>query len=258
MGGVVDVEIIGNVGGGIGLYFNKYYENKRGVKFKIVEYLNKQRVKILFEEPFIHTKWVESKHIRNGFGIRSPYEKLTLGVGYMGEGVYSSKNSPDSYSIWANMLKRCYSEVFQNRHPSYKGCTVCEEWHDYQVFAEWYVSHNSYGLRYDLDKDLLLEGNRVYSPETCCMIPEEINIAIAKQGNSANGLPIGIQRQGVSTFRADYAGLKGDRYIGAFSSIGEALAAYKKAKKGYILELAEKWKYLVSLEVYESLLSLEI
>lgn len=252
------MEIMGNIGGGIGLYYGKHYENKRGVKFKILDYVNKQKVKIVFEEPFVHTKWVEAKHIRNGFGIRSPYEKLILGAGCLGEGVYNSKNSVDAYSVWHNMLKRCYSKAFQGRHPSYVGCTVCDEWLNFQVFAEWYYNHESYGFGYDLDKDLLVDGNRIYSPEFCCMLPEELNVFISKRGNSENGLPTGVQRQGVDTFRADFGRFGRSHYIGAFNNIDDALIAYKKAKRGVFLELTEKWKYLVAVDVYESILNFEV
>lgn len=252
------MEIMGNIGGGVGLYYGKVYENKRGVKFKILEYVNRQKVKIVFDEPFIHTKWVSAKHIRNGFGIKSPYEKLQLGVGYLGEGIYNSKNSVDAYSVWQNMLKRCYSDVFQDRHPSYVGCTVCEEWHNFQNFAEWYYNHESYGLGYDLDKDLLVRGNKVYSPDTCCMLPEEINVFITKKGSDKNGLPTGVKPQGVNTFRADFGRFGRSNYIGAFDNVEEALAAYKKVKRQAFLELTEKWKYLVAVDVYESLLNFEV
>lgn len=252
------MEIMGNIGGGIGLYYGKQYENKRGVKFKILEYVNRQKVKIVFEEPFVHTKWVEAKHIRNGFSIRSPYEKLILGVGCLGEGVYNSKNSADAYSVWHNMLKRCYSKAFQGRHPSYVGCTVCEEWLNFQVFAEWYYNHESYGFGYDLDKDLLVDGNRVYSPEFCCMLPKNINTAISKQGSLDNGFPIGVKRDSLNRFRADCSAQSGSGYIGCFTSIEDAHKAYVKVKKQTIIDLAEKWKYLVAVDVYESLKGWEV
>ena len=251
-------EIIGIIGGGIGLFYGRTYENKRGVKFKVVEYLGKQKTKIVFEEPFTHYKWVEAKHIRNGFGIRSPYEKLCLGVGYLGEGIYNMSNSKDAYSIWTNMLMRCYSDVFQTRHPSYKGCTVDSDWHNFQVFAEWYYSHESYGLGYHLDKDLLEYGNREYSEHSCCMLPQVLNVLISKQGNLNNGFPIGVKRQGFNSFRVDLQYGDKNAYLGAFDSVEKAQAVWKDAKIAKIKELAEEWKYLVTVDVYESLINLEV
>lgn len=252
------MEIIGNLGVGTGLYYNKYYENVRGVKFKIVRYESKKKTRIMFEKPFIHYKWVESKHIRNGRGIRSPYEKLCLGVGYLGEGFYNSKNSKDAYSIWTNMMKRCYSESFQKRHPSYRGCTVHPDWHNFQLFAEWYYNHESYGMGYMLDKDLLEYGNREYSPLSCCMIPRILNVLISKQGNLKNGLPVGVRKQGINTFRADLQFGDRNKYLGAFKTKEQALATWRDAKRGKIKEVAEEWKYLVAVDVYESLINLEV
>lgn len=77
------------------------------------------------------------------------------------------------YYRWEKMLRRCYSEHYQKINPSYIGCSVCPEWLYFSKFRLWMVTQNWEGL--ELDKDLLVVGNRVYSPDTCCFISHKIN-----------------------------------------------------------------------------------
>ena len=41
------------------------------------------------------------------------------------------------YITWTHMLQRCYSEKSQLKHPTYKGCTVCDEWLIFSNFKTW-------------------------------------------------------------------------------------------------------------------------
>lgn len=115
--------------------------------------------------------------------FKSPYRKLSHG-GHFGVGPY--KESQKSYgvlvySVWSHMMKRCYSQS----DPSYalygaKGVSVCEEWHCYQLFADWYVKNipKSDGCL-QLDKDLLSGVVKIYSPETCCFLTAKENSLVS-------------------------------------------------------------------------------
>lgn len=74
------------------------------------------------------------------------------------------------------MFVRCYDDKYQLRQPTYIGCSVSDDFCNFQNFAEWY-SHYKYKCKYplEIDKDLLYEGNKIYSPKTCCLLPKEIN-----------------------------------------------------------------------------------
>jgi hypothetical protein len=77
---------------------------------------------------------------------------------------------------WDDMFLRCYSEKKQVRHPSYIDCTVAPEFHRYQNFCEWAAGQVGVDQSgWQLDKDILVRGNTVYSPETCCFVPSVIN-----------------------------------------------------------------------------------
>lgn len=95
------------------------------------------------------------------------------GVGYHGSIDVDCKSK--SYIKWHDMMNGYYNDKFHDRQPQYKGYTVGEEWHNYGNFKIWYEK-NKYGTKsLDLDKDILLKGNTIYSPETCCLVPHFIN-----------------------------------------------------------------------------------
>ena len=79
------------------------------------------------------------------------------------------------------MIDRCYSDKYHEKRPSYRNCEVCEEWQDFQVFAEWYDNnHPDDGGNYHLDKEIMVDGNRVYSPHTCMFVTCYENTSKAK------------------------------------------------------------------------------
>lgn len=79
------------------------------------------------------------------------------------------------------MLRRCYDKEFQLKNKSYQGCTVCEEWHNFQNFAEWFYQNYFDGAC--LDKDLLCCGNKTYSPDKCCLITRSLNSFLVVNNN---------------------------------------------------------------------------
>jgi hypothetical protein len=114
--------------------------------------------------------------IRNG-SVMDRNKKTVFGVGFIGYGEYSTRDIK-AYKCWNRMLERCYSERWHKSKPTYIGCKVCEDWHNYQVFAKWYFeNHPQDGGDYHLDKDLGCYGmnGKIYSPETCIFVPPEIN-----------------------------------------------------------------------------------
>ena len=80
------------------------------------------------------------------------------------------------YVTWGSMLERCYSERLHQSRPTYKGCTVCTEWLSFNSFRCWMIEQHHKGMQ--LDKDFLVEGNKVYSPDTCIFIHTKVNTFI--------------------------------------------------------------------------------
>lgn len=107
------------------------------------------------------------------------YQRGMFGVGYKGcekRDLYSK-----CYIKWQNMLQRCYDEnVHKKWKPEYKDKTVCEEWLNFANFKIWYDEHCIYGNQIDLDKDILVKGNKEYSPENCVLVEHYINTLFEK------------------------------------------------------------------------------
>jgi hypothetical protein len=109
------------------------------------------------------------------------------GVGYLGEGEYKSRENGSktrAYSMWYSMIRRCYS--YRNEtgkgESSYYNCEVCEEWHNFQNFAKWFNEnyYEVHGELMTLDKDILVHNNKIYSPQTCLIVPNSINCLFIK------------------------------------------------------------------------------
>ena len=139
------------------------------------------------------------------------------------------------YRVWMDMLQRCYSPKFQERRPTYKGCSVSEEWLRFSNFRAWMEAQDFEGKQ--LDKDLLFEGNKVYSKETCAFVTSEVNSFTSDCGASRGEWLIGVDwNKGVEKFRSKCSNpfTKKLEHLGLFLDELEAHQAWLKRK----LELA--------------------
>ena len=165
-----------------------------------------------------------------------------------------------AYKKWSHMMTRCYSENYQNKMPTYKGCTVSEEWKDFDSFYEDFIKiPNSNRLDYELDKDILVRGNRVYSKNTCCMIPRKINALMFKPKKDTK-LPTGITRchYNPKIYIATIS-LKGKNIsLIRTKNLDEAFQAYKKAKEAEIKRVAEAHREVIDENVYKALITWEV
>ena len=109
---------------------------------------------------------------------KNPYTPNIHGIGYFGENDYGIiKNHRRAYEIWSNMMARCYSDNYHIKYPTYKNVMVCDDWCNFQNFGKWF--NDNYIEGYHLDKDLLSEEAKIYSPETCIFIPPIVNTFLA-------------------------------------------------------------------------------
>ena len=119
-----------------------------------------------------------------------------LGIGYIGEGKYKSKENGKNtrvYKTWKNMLQRCYDSKYHEEKPTYINCSVSEEFHNFQNFGEWdeYNFYQIEGQQMCLDKDILVKHNKLYSPDTCIYVPKTINSLFVKRQNDRGKSAIG-------------------------------------------------------------------
>lgn len=196
--------------------------------------------------------------------VKDPMLPIICGVGYIGirRGKNSSPSKSPAYRTWHNMIKRCYDPSIHEGHPTYKECLVCEEWHCFATFEEWFNK----ACRYEdwcLDKDILVKGNKIYSPETCCFVPNEINTLFTKRQKHRGKTPIGVhyckpQRRFKECYKAFLTKGKENGYIGTFATPEEAFNAYKVAKEAWIKEVADKWKDQLDPKVYKAMCEYQV
>lgn len=156
----------------------------------------------------------------------------------------------DAYQHWTSMIERCYGPNTAYGHP-----IVCEEWRYFSKFKEWFNIRHVDG--WHLDKDLFSNGEKIYSPTTCCLVPNEINALFRKKERN-DGLPTGVYLFRDKKFTA-HLGEEGKAiYLGVFNTKEEAFQAYKVAKEAYIKEVADKWKDNIEPRVYEAMYNYEV
>ena len=139
------------------------------------------------------------------------------------------------YQTWVDMLARCYSAKFQEHYPTYKGCTVSDEWLTFSNFKNWMMAQDWEGLQ--LDKDLLFEGNKVYSAERCVFVTGVVNSFTSDRGSKRGEWKIGVSWHKASEkFRAQCNNhfTKKLEHLGLFTCEQQAHNAWLKRK----LELA--------------------
>ena len=139
------------------------------------------------------------------------------------------------YRTWKGMLKRCYSAKYQERQPTYKGCSVSEDWWRFSNFRAWMAAQDFEGMQ--LDKDILFEGNKVYSKETCVFVTRSVNLFTTDSGASRGEWMIGVSwRKDKDKFEAQVNNpfTKKQEKLGLFIDELEAHQAWLERK----LELA--------------------
>lgn len=180
------------------------------------------------------------------------------GVGYMGNNteLKSSCNGKKCpiYDTWYRIIERCYSKKLHERFPTYIGCYTSEEFTDYSKWRVWY---DSYPYKYDgwqLDKDLLAKGNKIYSSETCVFLPHIINSTLTKSNKTRGNYLIGVYFDTHNNKFKSYLSKRGKKMsLGYFENEMDAHLAYKTAKEEYLKELAEEYKGRLDPKAYNAL-----
>jgi hypothetical protein len=237
--------------------------NTYGSLMIVDEYNNSQDVWVRFPQSNI-VKCTYQQFV-NG-SVKNVYDKSVFGIGFIGEGDYKPVVNGDptiQYITWNAMLMRCYSKKFHEKQPTYKDCTIAEEWLNFQTFAKWY-DENYYevdGHRMHLDKDILVKGNKVYSPETCVFVPQFINTLFLKRQYHRGNLPIGVKvcTRNPKKFESQARNNTGKRnYLGVYDTPEEAFNAYKSYKEELIRQIAEEYKDCTPHTLYNALLNYKV
>lgn len=218
--------------------------NKYG-ELEVLELLPKQKLTVRFANTGTVTTTTQSQ-VRRGT-VRDAYAPSVYGVGYAGEGVSTKDANGKSntvYSIWRQMLSRCYNKDNPKYHRyGGRGYYVCEEWHNYQNYYEWYKENYIEGFQ--VDKDLTSPESKCYSPETCSFVPYHINTMLTSNVARRGKYPVGVAHYPSSKKNnlivqicQKRDGIKTNKVLGYFSDVVEAFETYKEAKEEQIRKAA--------------------
>lgn len=181
----------------------------------------------------------------------TPHRQNTLvcGVGFCDVKCYDNGKLSTWYKTWASILSRGHSDREKARHNGvYKDCSVDPRWHKASRFKKWFDKHYVEG--YHLDKDILVPGNKVYGPDTCCFVPRQINLLFIAQKKTSNasklsvdwprGLTWAKHAKKILVCMSMYGKLKN---LGRFAleDYTSALACYNAAKRDHIISVAREY-----------------
>ena len=257
--------------------------NNQGCLMKIVEYNSIRNVIVEFQDKYKCQKKTQWDYFQKG-SIDNPYHPSVCGVGMHGikYPICVNGKKTKEYIAWKDMLYRSCSD--KNKLPksqiAYINVTCCKEWLLFENFYEWLHSQENFEVwksnkGFALDKDILVKGNKVYSPETCCLVPERVNALFVRaygKDKKTTGLPIGVKKDNskyncakpyyATYWSKDVVSQNGSHHIflGSAKTPEEAFQIYKQYKEAYIKQVTQEEydKGTISKKCYEAMMRWEV
>lgn len=230
-----------------------------GSIMRIIEYDNANNISVEFQDEFQYHVHTTYRNFQKGH-VSNPGLRIMYGRGYIGQGKYLptyNKKSTKARDAWSRMFDRCYNPNYILLYPTYNEAEVCEEWYNFQNFAEWFYQ-NEYDVgdqSLEVDKDWLSVGNKLYCPEKCCLAPNIINTCILTHKKIKYlDLPVGVSPTASGRYKArcSYYGERKD--LGTYNTIQEAEQAYWQFKIKYVEQLAQEYKNVIPNSLYMALM----
>lgn len=243
--------------------------NNQGCLMRIVEYNNANDIIVEFQDNYkamVHTLY---KNFKLG-NVKNPYCASVYGVGMIGE-KYPAKidgRHTKEYKAWQSMLSRCFDKKYKTKEPSYQNVSCCDEWLLFENFYEWlhkqanfkkWLNNNGWAI----DKDILIKDNEFYSPDTCCLVPKNINSLFTNRVNYRGSLPIGVSiNKNTGKYVAECSNpfINKKEHLGSYLTKENAFQTYKKYKENIIKKVAkiEYSKGNITKQCYEAMLDYKV
>lgn len=220
-------------------------ESNQYGKFEIVEIRNMKDIDIVFVATG-YKSTTTAAVIRKG-QVMDRLMPNIFGVGFIGDGKHTSRykgvHNP-AHSTWVNIIGRCYDPYTINKNLCYSDCFVCDEWHNFQSFADWYnKNHPNDGKEYCIEKDIKNIGNKIYSPENCMFVTRDVNGFVLDSGASRGKYLIGaswLERLGKFQANCNNPFTRKMDYLGIFSSELDAHMKWRSEKYNHAIKLANQ------------------
>jgi len=219
--------------------------NASGLLMKIVNFRNVHDIDIEFEDGYVAKNRRYNK-FKDG-SINNPYYCSLHGVGYYGDTsseIYKKYAGTKAVTMWKGMIKRSFSKLELKHKIAQRSNEVSEDFKCLVNFLKFYDENAYYiGEELALDKDLLsLKGRRLYSSETCCLLPDRLNNLINVTHAKQSSEPTGVCKRENGQFGAKVLIDKKPVNLGTFDTPEEAFLAYKTAKEAYVKQVADEYK----------------
>lgn len=233
--------------------------NNQGELMTITDYINTNNIVVKFEQTkqIKHTNY---QTFKKGT-IKDNFYPSVENRGYIGGATttYGNRNIKRSYRVWVDIFIRCYDENYREKFPTYVDCEICDEWLCYANFEKWY-NENYYEInneRMSLDKDILVKGNKIYSPDTCIFVPQKINVLFTNKKNNKRKYPIGVFRE--KDRFVSQVSIGNRRYLKSrHKTPEEAFYAYKERKEKLIKQVADEYKGKIPQKLYDAMYAYKV
>lgn len=226
-------------------YPGTVYTSYEGDKYIVENYINDANVQIRFLDDHQYSYTTYRSAVIAG-NVRNLYHPLKYG-GYVGVGGFGRKKDHKAYAMWMRMHERVMKSQSYSQYSIYSNVSIDPVWDDFQNFAIWYyneIENLNPNFKYSIDKDIFQWGqsSKVYSPETSCLIPLELNAALSTYTTvtSKYGLPVGVIKVGTK-YKANPKSRNCDIPCNrdSFDTPEEAFEEYRIAKERFLKEQAD-------------------
>lgn len=229
-------------------YIGKENYNNQGYLMKIISYNTYNDIEVEFAEPYHCILKASTRHFLDG-GITNPYAPTVCGVGIVGNkyatNVQGSNKALREYGIWRSVLTRCFDKRYKEKYPTYENASCIHEWFYYENIYEWIHEQENFNIvkntNYNIDKDILFKGNKLYAPEKCIIIPQRVNKLFTKCDAKRGKYPIGVSYDIYSGYYGAYCNNGEEQvHIGNYKDMNTAYKKYKEYKESVIKKVAEE------------------
>lgn len=245
--------------------------SNQGCLMKIVEYNNCMDIIVEFQDKYKTRMHTDYGNFIKG-KAKNPYHPTVCGIGIIGVKYPSVINgkATKEYETWRDMLRRCFDKKTKSNNPCYKDVSCCKDWLLFENFYDWLHSQENFDkwcneYRSAIDKDILLKGNKIYSPETCCLTPHYINSLFVKNNIVRGILPVGVNYyKQLNKYCASMSILENGKTkkktIGYYDTPEKAFQAYKQFKEQHIKQLAQEEynKGNITKRCYEAMMNYKV
>lgn len=242
-------------------YEGKTYQTNLYGELKVIKYKSSTEVDVMFKDTGYETTTHMSLILRGE--VKDRFKPTVQGFGTIGDESIRDDdgNILETYRKWEAMLDRVYGRGCKKDVTNpYYNTHISEDFRWFLDFKNWCEKQIGFGNKgWSLDKDILVKGNKVYSSETCCFVPVELNSLLVNNRATRGNYPVGVYYDKSRNKFQAYIHMYGKRkHLGRFNTPEAAFFAYKEAKESYIKEVANKWKDQIDSRVYEALMKYEV